>query len=167
VLKPGKVIPDARCAMPPLKLMTGLSVFLVIPMKSSFRLSALSVQHVVLFSLVKIKIVCTVEQVLTQPCNSQMSKNNIFRLGFLIRLFQDLKLLLPLIADYWKGKYRNISAKSIIIFLIALVYIISPIDLIPDYIIGLGQIDDAVILGLALYFLEKDLRKYKEWKDRN
>ena len=96
-----------------------------------------------------------------------MPKNNIFRLGFLIRLFRDLKLLIPLMRDYWKGRYRNISAKSIIIFVIALAYIISPIDLIPDYIIGLGQIDDAVILGLALYFLEKDLRKYKEWKDRN
>jgi uncharacterized membrane protein YkvA (DUF1232 family) len=48
-----------------------------------------------------------------------------------------------------------------------LAYIISPIDLIPDYIIGLGQIDDAVILGLSLYFLEKDLRKYKEWKNRH
>jgi uncharacterized membrane protein YkvA (DUF1232 family) len=48
-----------------------------------------------------------------------------------------------------------------------LVYIISPIDLIPDYIIGFGQIDDAVILGFALYFLEKDLRKYKEWKNKN
>jgi uncharacterized membrane protein YkvA (DUF1232 family) len=47
-----------------------------------------------------------------------------------------------------------------------LAYIISPIDLIPDYIIGLGQIDDAVILGLSLYFLEKDLGKYKDWKDR-
>ena len=71
------------------------------------------------------------------------------------------------IKDYWKGKYRDVSAKSIIIFFIALAYIISPLDLIPDYIIGLGQIDDAVILGLSLYFLEKDLRKYKEWKDRN
>ena len=49
--------------------------------------------------------------------------------------------------------------------MITLAYIISPIDLIPDYIIGIGQIDDAVILGLGLYFLEKDLRKYKEWKD--
>jgi uncharacterized membrane protein YkvA (DUF1232 family) len=49
----------------------------------------------------------------------------------------------------------------------ALAYIISPIDLIPDYILGLGQIDDAAILGLSLYFLEKDLLKYKEWKDRN
>jgi len=88
-------------------------------------------------------------------------------LGFWVRLFQDLKLLIPLIKDYWKGTYRDVSVKSIAIFIVALAYTISPIDLIPDYIIGLGQIDDAVILGLSLYFLEKDLRKYKEWKDRN
>ena len=96
-----------------------------------------------------------------------MAKNSIIRLGFLARLFQDLKLLIPLIKDYWKGTYRDVSVKSIVIFVVALAYIISPIDLIPDYILGLGQIDDAVILGLSLYFLEKDLRKYKEWKDRN
>ena len=83
------------------------------------------------------------------------------------RLFQDLRLLIPLIKDYWQGTYREVSVKSIVIFVVALAYIISPIDLIPDYIIGLGQIDDAVILGLSLYFLEKDLSKYKEWKDRN
>jgi uncharacterized membrane protein YkvA (DUF1232 family) len=75
--------------------------------------------------------------------------------------------LIPLIKDYWKGTYRDVSVKSIVIFIVALAYIVSPIDLIPDYIIGFGQIDDAVILGLSLYFLEKDLRKYKEWKDRN
>ena len=88
-------------------------------------------------------------------------------MGFLARLFQDLKLLIPLIKDYWKGTYRDISVKSIVIFVAALAYIISPIDLIPDYIIGFGQIDDAVILGLSLFFLEKDLQKYKEWKDTN
>ena len=58
------------------------------------------------------------------------------------------------------------SIKSIVIFLVGLAYLISPIDIIPDYIIGLGQIDDVAILGTTLYFLEKDLRQYKEWKDR-
>ena len=92
---------------------------------------------------------------------------NIVRIGLLARLFQNLKLLLPLIKDYWRGNYRDVSIKSIVIFVVGLAYIISPIDLIPDYIIGLGQIDDLAILGLSLYFLEKDLLKYKEWKGRN
>ena len=92
---------------------------------------------------------------------------NVVRIGLLARLLQNLKLLLPLVRDYWKGKYRDVSTKSIGIFLIGLAYIISPIDLIPDYIIGLGQIDDIAILGLSLHFLERDLLKYKEWKNRN
>jgi uncharacterized membrane protein YkvA (DUF1232 family) len=92
--------------------------------------------------------------------STKMPSKNIIRIGLLARIFRDLKLLIPLIKDYWKGNYRDVSAKSITIFVIALAYIISPIDLIPDYIIGLGQIDDAVILGLSLYFLERDLRKY-------
>ena len=96
-----------------------------------------------------------------------MPKNNIIRFGLLGRLFKDLRLLVPLFKDYLKGTYRDVSVKSIVIFIVTLAYIISPIDLIPDYIIGLGQIDDAAILGLSLYFLEKDLLKYKKWKDRN
>ena len=92
---------------------------------------------------------------------------NIIRFGLLARLFQNLRLLVPLIKDYWKGNYREVSVKSIVIFVVALIYIISPIDLIPDYLIGLGQIDDVAILGLSMFFLEKELRKYKEWKDRD
>jgi uncharacterized membrane protein YkvA (DUF1232 family) len=94
-------------------------------------------------------------------------QKNIIKVGLLTRLFQDLKLLFPLIKDYWKGTYRDVSPKSIVIFIVALAYIISPVDLIPDYILGFGQIDDAVILSLVLNFLEKDLTKYREWKDSN
>lgn len=94
-----------------------------------------------------------------------MPQNRVVKFGLLARLFQDLKLLIPLVVDFIKGNYRNVSVKSIIISLAVLAYIISPIDFIPDYIIGLGQIDDMAILGLSLYILEKELRKYKEWKE--
>jgi uncharacterized membrane protein YkvA (DUF1232 family) len=104
--------------------------------------------------------------VLKRMFTVNMNKN-IIKLSLLTRLFQDLKLLFPLIKDYWKGTYRKVSARSTIIFMVALAYIVSPIDLIPDYILGFGQIDDVFILGLALNFLEKDLTKYREWKDKN
>jgi uncharacterized membrane protein YkvA (DUF1232 family) len=93
--------------------------------------------------------------------------NKLLNVGFLSRIFQDLKLLFFLIRDYWKGVYRDVSIWSILVFAIAIIYILSPIDIIPDFNLGIGQIDDAVVLFLCLNFLEKDLYKYKDWKIRN
>jgi uncharacterized membrane protein YkvA (DUF1232 family) len=89
---------------------------------------------------------------------------NIIRFGILYRLFEDLRLLGSLIKDYWKGDYRKIPHWSLAMILFVFFYIIDPFDLIPDYILGLGHIDDLFMLILCLYFLEKDLRKYKAWK---
>ena len=88
-----------------------------------------------------------------------------FSFNFLSRLLEDLRLLALLIRDYWKGAYRNVSAWSIAVFIFAMLYIFSPLDVIPDFNLGLGQIDDAAVLVLCLNFLEKDLYKYKMWKE--
>jgi uncharacterized membrane protein YkvA (DUF1232 family) len=93
--------------------------------------------------------------------------NRFFRVGLWNRLIGDFKLLFSLIKDYWKGDYRDVSLWSILIFFLAIVYILCPIDIISDIIPVAGQIDDAMVLLLCLYFLEKDLYKYKEWKDGN
>ena len=95
----------------------------------------LSAVLVALFKLVTEKVACTVGSGSTRQCINQKMPKNIIRISLLARLFQNLRLLIPLIKDYWKGTYRDISVKSIVIFVVALAYIISPIDLIPDYII--------------------------------
>ena len=90
--------------------------------------------------------------------------NKLINASFLSRLFEDVKLLFLLIRDYWKGVYLDVSIWSILVLSIGIIYILSPIDIIPDFNLGIGQIDDAVVLLLCLNFLEKDLYKYKEWK---
>ena len=94
-------------------------------------------------------------------------QKNIVKFGFLVRLFQDLKLLLPLIRDYWKGTYRDVSLKSIIVFIVALAYIISPIDLIPDYIPVIGLLDDFAILSAIINSLQDELADYRKFKDED
>jgi uncharacterized membrane protein YkvA (DUF1232 family) len=88
------------------------------------------------------------------------SQTNLFR-----RLLQDLHLLILLIRDYGKGRYRNVSPLSGIIFILAVAYLLIPTDLISDFIPGLGQLDDAAFFLACLYFLEKDLFRYRDWKD--
>jgi len=95
-----------------------------------------------------------------------MAGKNIIGVGLLSRLARDFKLLFSLIRDYWKGNYRDVSLFSIIIFAITTAYILSPFDFLSDFVPGLGQIDDALLLLLCLYFLEKDLYKYRDWKNK-
>ena len=86
--------------------------------------------------------------------------------NLLRRLAQDLRLLILLLRDYAKGSYRNVSPLSGIIFILAVAYLLIPTDLISDFIPGLGQLDDAAFLLACLYFLEKDLYRYRDWKNQ-
>jgi uncharacterized membrane protein YkvA (DUF1232 family) len=92
---------------------------------------------------------------------------NLGKIGILGWLIGDLKLFFSLIKDYRSGAYKKFPFLSVAGIVFTLAYIISPIDLIPDYIIGIGQIDDAAVVGLCLYLLRKDLGNYKKWLKAN
>jgi uncharacterized membrane protein YkvA (DUF1232 family) len=86
--------------------------------------------------------------------------------GFWRRVWTDLRLLAALLRDYWKGTYRQVPALSMSALVLTLAYILSPLDLIPDTMPLIGQIDDALLLTGCLFFIEKDLHRYQAWKTR-
>ena len=81
------------------------------------------------------------------------------------RYTNDLLLLMSLVKDYYQGNYRNIPYKTISAGVVGLLYLINPIDIIPDFIPFIGQIDDVLVLKFCLKLMEKDLVKYKTWKN--
>ena len=95
-----------------------------------------------------------------------MQRNNLVKIGLWRRLLEDFRLLVALIKDYWKGEYRDVSLGSIAVFVLAIIYVLSPVDILSDFIPVLGQIDDAFILLFCIYLLEKDLKKYQNWKNK-
>jgi uncharacterized membrane protein YkvA (DUF1232 family) len=95
-----------------------------------------------------------------------MTKLTPANMNLFKRIAEDLRLLVMLVRDYGRGRYRDVSPVSGIICILAVAYLLIPTDLISDFIPGLGQLDDAAFLLACLYFLEKDLYRYREWKDR-
>ena len=86
--------------------------------------------------------------------------------GKLQRYMDDAKILFSLIRDYANGSYREIPFNIIAAVGGALLYVLSPIDLIPDFIPVIGYLDDAAVIAFCLNLIEKDLAAYKAWKNR-
>jgi len=77
-----------------------------------------------------------------------------------------VKLLLMLLKDYWDGKY-TLPYRTIIAIAVALLYILNPIDLIPDILPFLGLTDDLAMLLFVWKMVSKDVKEYALWKAKN
>jgi uncharacterized membrane protein YkvA (DUF1232 family) len=82
-------------------------------------------------------------------------------------LLFDIELLISLIQDYDKGAYREIPWESMAGILTALLYVISSVDLIPDFIPVVGTLDDAAVVAVCLKLVKNDLDAYTLWKTKN
>ena len=73
----------------------------------------------------------------------------------------DLKLLLSLVRDYAAGAYKEVPWRVIATAAFGLLYFLNPFDLVPDFIPGIGYIDDATLIAMAVSAIRSELGKYK------
>jgi uncharacterized membrane protein YkvA (DUF1232 family) len=84
--------------------------------------------------------------------------------GFLKKYVKLTQIMFMMIKDFRKGVYNKIPWFTIAAITTALLYVFMPIDLIPDFIPGLGFIDDLTVLSFVTGWIETDLHKYLDWK---
>jgi uncharacterized membrane protein YkvA (DUF1232 family) len=80
------------------------------------------------------------------------------------RLASHVRIAFSMIKDYVQGSYRKLPWWSVASVAAALGYFLAPVDLIPDFIPGLGYLDDAAVFALVLSGIREDLKKYAEAK---
>lgn len=78
--------------------------------------------------------------------------------------WQDIKDMWSMLVDYWNDTYPDVPWKTIASIVGALIYLISPIDVIPDFIPVVGYLDDAAVIGFAMKVIGDDLDAYRKWK---
>lgn len=75
-----------------------------------------------------------------------------------------IPMLMMLVKDYVKKYYTEFPSGTMLAIVAALIYFLSPADLVSDIVPILGFVDDAAILGKCLDFAKDDLKKYNKWK---
>jgi uncharacterized membrane protein YkvA (DUF1232 family) len=72
--------------------------------------------------------------------------------------------MIRLIRAYHQGEYPDVSSQSLLVVIAAIVYFVSPNDVIPDSVPVLGNIDDALVVRLALKSVGADLDSFMAWE---
>lgn len=86
--------------------------------------------------------------------------------GFFQKRKEDLQTSLRLIRAYGSGTYKQVAWKSVLSLTAGIVYLVSPIDLVPDFIPVQGFLDDFTLLMIVFKQVEKDLLAFREWESR-
>lgn len=84
--------------------------------------------------------------------------------GKLRDVWASLLAFFRLVRAYVNGSYRQVAPRSLLMIVAALVYFVSPIDLIPDFLLGLGLIDDAAVLAWTIKACASDLAAFLAWE---
>ena len=83
------------------------------------------------------------------------------------RVWQDLLLVFKLLNDWIDNNYREISNSSMVLIIISLLYLLNPLDVVPDVIPVIGYVDDVAVITFIIKQVEIELKKYKSWLKTN
>ena len=81
----------------------------------------------------------------------------------LAQVWDQLKSMVQMVRAWISGDYKEVPTTSIIAIVAGLMYLLSPIDLIPDFIPVLGYLDDIFVLGVVFTQVAKDIKAFEEW----
>lgn len=86
------------------------------------------------------------------------------RPGPLSDVIDDLRTMIRLVMAYARGHYRAVSAETMILIVAGLLYVVMPIDLIPDAIPVAGLTDDAAVVVWVVKRVRGELDAFRDWE---
>ena len=81
--------------------------------------------------------------------------------GTLSKFMKDVKLYFKMLSDVFSRRYTRVPKGTVAAIVGTLLYVLSPVDVIPDVIPVVGYLDDAAVLALCLKFAKHDVDEYK------
>jgi uncharacterized membrane protein YkvA (DUF1232 family) len=76
----------------------------------------------------------------------------------------DLDLLQGLCLAWWRGEYRAVSRQALLAVVAALLYFVTPVDALPDWLPVIGFVDDLAVLAWVLRTWRDELAAFQAWR---
>ena len=65
-----------------------------------------------------------------------------------------------------RGEYQDLSKAAIGIVAGALLYVVAPLDLLPDLLPAVSFVDDFAVIAFAVNTVRKEIERFRLWRDR-
>lgn len=79
-------------------------------------------------------------------------------------LWEDLKALFRLIKAWATLDYNNVQWQTVILGIMGILYFITPLDAVIDYL-PFGLVDDAFVLTYIFSVIRSELEEFKAWEE--
>lgn len=80
-------------------------------------------------------------------------------------VWDDLRTSLRLLLAWTDRSYRKVPWASVAILVAALLYFVTPLDVIPDTLGALGFVDDVAVISSAVETVRTELDRFRNWED--
>lgn len=80
--------------------------------------------------------------------------------GRIRRQLEQLRLFMRMLKDVRRGDYKKLPWLTLASFAGAVLYFLNPFDLVPDFLFGIGFLDDATVAALVVKAYQRDLVAY-------
>lgn len=102
-----------------------------------------------------VEILMDNNEAITKKLSSSNSLSKYLEIG---------KIMMAMVKDIRRGSYHNVPWFTIATIVMALLYVLNPLDIVPDFIPGIGYLDDVAMLSIGIGWIESDLHRYLDWK---
>ncbi len=102
------------------------------------------------------------KQLLTDAYKKASEKNDVGTLAH--EAWNTLQTLFRLVRTAVSGEYTGVPGTTIAAAVAVLLYFLSPIDLIPDFIPVVGLLDDVALLAWFSTTVKSEIDKFHEWE---
>jgi uncharacterized membrane protein YkvA (DUF1232 family) len=80
-------------------------------------------------------------------------------------VWDDLQTIMRLLVAWAEDSYRRVPWTPLVLMAAALLYFVLPVDVIPDFLAGIGFVDDVAVISSVVQSVRDELDRFRDWED--